>query len=63
MYKFTNGIVVFDKKMRDNFLKAGYSLKKEEKQALKEDKNESDNRNKSISEIDKGNNKKTGKNK
>lgn len=26
MYKFTNGIVVFDEKTRDNYLKAGYKL-------------------------------------
>ena len=31
MYKFTNGIVVFDKKTRDDFLKAGYRLVEEEK--------------------------------
>lgn len=26
MYKFTNGIVVFDEKTRDDFIKAGYRL-------------------------------------
>lgn len=26
MYKFTNGIVVFDEKTRDEYLKAGYKL-------------------------------------
>lgn len=26
MYKFTNGIVVFDEKTRDNYLKTGYKL-------------------------------------
>lgn len=26
MYKFTNGIVSFDEKTRDNYLKAGYKL-------------------------------------
>lgn len=30
MYKFTNGIVVFDKKTRDDFLKAGFTLEKQE---------------------------------
>ena len=30
MYKFTNGIVVFDEKTRDEFIKAGYRLIKEE---------------------------------
>lgn len=31
MYKFTNGIVVFDEKTRDEFIKAGYRLVEEEK--------------------------------
>lgn len=31
MYKFTNGIVVFDEKTRDDFIKAGYRLIEEEK--------------------------------
>lgn len=31
MYKFTNGIVVFDEKTRDAYLKAGYKLVKERK--------------------------------
>lgn len=31
MYKFTNGIVVFDEKTRDDFVKAGYRLVEEEK--------------------------------
>lgn len=31
MYKFTNGIVVFDEKTRDEFIKAGYKLVEEEK--------------------------------
>lgn len=26
MYKFTNGIVVFDEKTRDDFIKAGYRI-------------------------------------
>ena len=26
MYRFTNGIVVFDEKTRDDFIKAGYKL-------------------------------------
>lgn len=30
MYKFTNGIVVFDEKTRDDFIKAGYKLVKDE---------------------------------
>lgn len=31
MYKFTNGIVVFDEKTRDSYLKAGYKLVKDKK--------------------------------
>ena len=41
MYKFTNGIVVFDEKTRDDFIKAGYRLVKEEK--IKEVKLEDEN--------------------
>ena len=35
MYKFTNGIVVFDEKTRDEFIKAGYKLVEEEKKEVK----------------------------
>ena len=31
MYKFTNGIVVFDKETRDNYIKTGMKLIEEEK--------------------------------
>ena len=41
MYKFTNGIVVFDEKTRDDFIKAGYRLVEEEK--IKEVKLEDEN--------------------
>jgi hypothetical protein len=41
MYKFTNGIVVFDEKTRDDFIKAGYRLVKEKK--IKEVKLEDEN--------------------
>ena len=41
MYKFTNGIVVFDEKTRDSYLKSGYKLVKEEK--IKEVKLEDEN--------------------
>ena len=43
MYKFTNGIVVFDEKTRDEFIEAGYRLVEEEKiKAVKlEDENTS----------------------
>lgn len=41
MYKFTNGIVVFDEKTRDDFIKAGYKIVKDEKK--KEVKLENEN--------------------
>ena len=41
MYKFTNGIVIFDEKTRDDFIKAGYNLVKDEKK--KEVKLENEN--------------------
>lgn len=41
MYKFTNGIIVFDEKTRDDFIKAGYKLVKDEKK--KEVKLENEN--------------------
>lgn len=41
MYKFTNGIVVFDEKTRYDFIKAGYKLVEEEK--IKEVKLEDEN--------------------
>ncbi len=41
MYKFTNGIVVFDEKTRDDFIKAGYKIVEEEK--IKEVKLEDEN--------------------
>lgn len=37
MYKFTNGVVVFTEEDKENFLKAGYILEKEENNAKKED--------------------------
>jgi hypothetical protein len=45
MYKFTNGVVVFDEKTRDDFIKAGYRLVKEEKikEVKLEDENTSNN--------------------
>lgn len=41
MYKFTNGIVVFDEKTRDEFIKTGYKLVEEEK--IEEDKSKDEN--------------------
>lgn len=45
MYKFTNGIVVFDEKTRDDFIKAGYRLVEEKKieEVKLEDENTSNN--------------------
>lgn len=41
MYKFTNGIVVFDEKTRDEYLKTGYKLVKEiEHEVVNEDSDE-----------------------
>lgn len=45
MYKFTNGIVVFDEKTRDSYIKAGYKLVKEE---LKEELNEDNSNSETI---------------
>lgn len=43
MYKFTNGIVVFDEKTRDSYIRAGYKLVKEKpKEVSKEELNEND---------------------
>lgn len=40
MYKFTNGIVVFDEKTRDSYLKAGYKLVKNSDVTIVNDKPE-----------------------
>lgn len=54
MYKFTNGIIVFDEKTIDDFIKAGYKLVKAEKK--KEDKleNEDTSNNGTIEEKPRG---------
>ena len=45
MYKFTNGIVVFDEKTRNSYIKAGYKLVKDKKskEVKLEDENTSNN--------------------
>lgn len=49
MYKFTNGVVVFDEKTRDSYIKAGYRLEKEEiKEVPKEELNENDSNDTTI---------------
>lgn len=37
MYKFTNGVVVYDKETRDKYIKAGMTLVKESKPEEKEE--------------------------
>lgn len=49
MYKFTNGIVVFDEKTRDSYIKAGYRLVKEKTKEPKEvEINENNSNSKTI---------------
>lgn len=36
MYKFTNGLVVFDKETKEQYLKAGYKLVEEKKETTDE---------------------------
>lgn len=45
MYKFTNGIVVFDRKTKDEYLNAGYKLLKEKKDNYVENVTEINNEN------------------
>lgn len=42
MYKFTNGLVVFDEKTKDEYIKAGYKLVEEKKKVIvdEQDRNE-----------------------
>lgn len=56
MYKFTNGIVVFDEKTRDEFIKAGCKLVKEEVNCINNDINEV------INEINEAENENTSNN-
>ena len=60
MYKFTNGIVVFDKKTRDEYVRAGMLLV-ENKNVIKENKDGNIN-NDIINEEHSRNNKKAPKN-
>lgn len=54
MYKFTNGIIVFDEKTRDDFIKAGYKLVKDEKKKEEELENEDISNNETIEEKPRG---------
>ena len=38
MYKFTNGVVVYDEATRDRYIKAGMTLVEEPKPVVKEEK-------------------------
>lgn len=59
MYKFTNGIVVFDEKTRDDFIKAGYNLVKEEKKKEVKLENENTSNNGTIKKKSRGSKKKS----
>lgn len=54
MYKFTNGIVVFDEKTRDDFINAGYKLVKEEKKKEVKLENENTSNNGTIKKKSRG---------
>ena len=43
MYKFTNGVVVYDEITRDKYIKSGMTLVKEEVKEIKEEKKEENN--------------------
>lgn len=64
MYKFTNGLVVFDEKTKNAYLEAGYKLV--EKQMTIDDvnkvKDEEDTSNATVRKEHTGNNKKNTKN-
>lgn len=63
MYKFTNGMVAYDKELKENLLKAGYKLISE-KQSINEVIDEHDNTNGcDISQEHSRNDKKVRKNK
>ena len=60
MYQFTNGIIVYDEKTKDKFLKSGFKLKKEKQITIDEVIDEESN--KSISTKSTRVSKKTSKN-
>lgn len=60
MYQFTNGIIVYDEKIKDKFLKSGFKLKKEKQIIIDEVIDEESN--KSISTKSTRVTKKTSKN-
>lgn len=60
MYKFTNGLVVFDEKTRDEYIKAGYRLV-EHQVTIDEAIKETDNENKDDDRIVEGKSKQRNK--
>ena len=51
MYKFTNGMVVFDEKTKDEYIRAGYKLIEKQltiDETLKEEKNENSDDSRTI---------------
>lgn len=60
MYKFTNGLVVFDEKTRDEYIKAGYRLV-EHQVTIDEAIEETDNENKDDDRIVEGKSKQRNK--
>ena len=54
MYKFTNGIVIFDEKTRDDFINAGYKLVKDEKKKEVKLENENTSNDGTIEEKSRG---------
>ena len=64
MYKFTNGIVVFDEKTRDEYIKAGFKLVESQviiDEAIEEVDNENNISDGFVGEEDSRDNKKTSK--
>jgi len=63
MYKFTNGIVVYDKAIKEKYIECGYKLVTSKTKKTNEDKSSETNSNKSISKKHTGSNDTTSENK
>lgn len=59
MYKFTNGLVVFDEKTRDEYIKMGYRLVEVKKEVVNE---ENKIGNEFVNKFNQPSKKRTGKN-
>lgn len=59
MYKFTNGLVVFDEKTRDEYIKMGYRLVEVKKEVVNE---ENKIGNEFVNKFNQSSKKRTGKN-